>query len=175
LLFVVAFRAQAEIKPITINGNIMVCSGVTAIYSISSALTPGIHYKWSISACGKIMDANSLSALQVLWGKPGIATIKLEGRDEKNIVMESGSYLVTIKPTPPAPNALLGPDTVCFEAPITFTAKNTIEGTLFEWATPGGICNFTSGDSTEAAFSGSSPAMLMVWRVNIDAPHCHSD
>jgi hypothetical protein len=174
LLLCVAFTGKAQIRLVDISGNGTVCAGTTCSYSITSSITPHIQYKWSLSGYGKIV-ATSSSAVQVLWKKAGTATLHVDGGDEKNRIVEKGTFQVMVKPLPIAPNALLGPDTVCFETAVTFTAKSAKEGTLFEWAAPGGICNFTSGDSTEATFSGKSPATIMVWRVADDAPHCNSD
>lgn len=85
------------------------------------------------------------------------------------------AFVIKVLPLPPPPDSLLGPDTTCFGSPARYIAKNALPGNVFVWAAATGICNFSSGDHTDATFSGGSPATIMVWRENVEAPHCHSD
>lgn len=76
--------------------------------------------------------------------------------------------------SPPAPDSIVGPDTVCPGTPETFYAETSIPGTIFEWDTVGVDLSPISGSQTSATFSGTGPYQIRVRRRSQTAPYCAS-
>lgn len=77
--------------------------------------------------------------------------------------------------SPPAPTAILGPDTICWGAPLRFSAEAAIPGAVYGWAISDGWLSRNNGPDVAAACKGKPPYTLYLWRESSEAPYCHSD
>lgn len=131
---------------------------------------------WTLTGPGGISDAasgtNSYTPSTGTFSAVGTYTISVSG----TTFCPPAPIIVTVNPLPPAPDSLIGPDSVCFGSATLYKAKFPLPGTIFEWsvAPGGGTVNAANGQQTYLTASGTSPNVLSVVRITRDEAHCRS-
>lgn len=159
------------LAPDSIGGPHIVCLNGTGTWT----LTNGGSGDWTLSGPGGISatatGTNSFTPPAGTFSSTGTYTISATG----TTFCPPTPIIVKVNPLPPAPDSLIGPDSVCFGSATLYKAKFPLAGTIFEWSvTGGGSVNAANGPQTYATFAGSNPNVLSVVRVTRDEAHCRS-
>jgi len=162
----IAYDTITVVPPDSILGALQQCFGSTGTYQLGS----GSVGTWTLTYPNHTTLTNTTSIFSAPFNQVGTYELNVTGS-----FCLSQPITIRVDSLPPAPDSLLGPDTVCFGIPVDFKAKNSLPGSVFGWAVVTGTPPTASGDHATFSLSGSSPATVMVWRESMSPGHCHSD
>jgi PKD repeat protein len=105
-LLCMAFLANGQISPIAVVGTDTLCPTSSATY-LTTPLT-GIHFIWTVTPLalvgmtpiGTISGPNNLDSVSVFWGLAGMARVRVWGYDSANVLVDTGSIVVTVLHAP---------------------------------------------------------------------------
>lgn len=192
LCFSLLARGQT---PISILGDVTVCKGDTATYSVS--LSPGLTYAWSTSYQGNV-SALGVGNATVTWVGTGSGTVYAYGIDGTGDTVEAGSLGVTISPLPVpyiTSNAQVGCQQlagdsikkgeqgrqlppvilddangcirVCEFSVVTYYAHDQ-PGTTYTWDVDGEVSFADMGDSCIVNWGPNGPGSVTVTATNVN-------
>ncbi len=164
--------------PGPITGTQIVCSGITADYSIVEVIG-GLTYSWSVPADAQILSGQNTPTITIQWGLTSGNVSVIAGND---CGPSAPSVLAVVVNTAPA--ALIpinGPDMVCLNTNATFYTAVSDNPATFTWTVPADVSiisgqgtdtihvtwGSTAGDVTAFAFNDCGQSPLIAKTVGV--------
>jgi len=153
----------------TIDGPEKACLNTVVTYS----LVNGNSGSWVLTKPDNSTQTNSGATINANFDQVGTYVLTITG----TTFCPPSPLYIEVKDLPPAPDAIIGPDTFCKGVETKFYADNDIPGTIFNWSMLNGTVNAGSGKETYIKMNSASsgPFVITCWREYKDEPFCKSD
>lgn len=130
---------------IGISGPNPVCENANNVIYSAANRAPGSVINWRVSPNGTIVSGGTGATVGINWNGGSSGYVYIEENSIKGCPGSKDSLLVTLIPTPPAPN-LTGKDDVCQNSNEIYTFSNLSAGNTIAWGISNG--SILSGQGT---------------------------
>jgi PKD repeat protein len=135
-------------KAASISGPQVICVGGTYQYTATPS-GPGYSFLWSTTGGGSIVGSNTANPVSVIWSGPGTIAVQQVRTSAPFCMSDTIGLNVSVFSL----TAITGPDSVCMDQTVTYTAGPSYPGITYTWAivsgtNPSPYGSITNGQGT---------------------------